>query len=167
MSALPSPEEVRHSCLTLFCGSNSAGRVSRCQRDCRGFKSRLPLYRTSIGSIRRIFRLTIRLGWITTFLRTCLKAPWPFAPGGFRLRRRSQVAKAEVCKTSIHRFESGRRLVANSVPPGRGGGTGRRRGLKIPRAVKSVPVRFRPSVPYPADFHPPCGGFFGRLAQLG
>ena len=28
------------------------------------------------------------------------------------LRRRSQVAKAEVCKTSIHRFESDRRLIS-------------------------------------------------------
>ncbi len=32
-------------CSTLYnlCGSNSVGRVSRCQRDCRGFESRLPL----------------------------------------------------------------------------------------------------------------------------
>ena len=59
-------------------------------------------------------------------------------------RRRSQVAKAEVCKTSIHRFDSDRRL---KVGLSRGGEIGRRKGLKIPRTFLSVPVRFRPSAP--------------------
>jgi hypothetical protein len=31
-------------------------------------------------------------------------------------RRRTQVAKGEVCKTSIHRFESGRRLSTHPIP---------------------------------------------------
>ena len=30
-----------------------------------------------------------------------------------------------------------------------GGGTGRRKGLKIPCPSRDVPVRFRPSAPYP------------------
>jgi hypothetical protein len=60
-------------------------------------------------------------------------------------RRRSQVAKAEVCKTSIHRFDSDRRLSQWRSRLCRGGGIGRRKGLKIPRTFKSVPVRFRPS----------------------
>ena len=51
------------------------------------------------------------------------------------------MAKAEVCKTSIHRFESDRRLflVAGVAE------FGRRKGLKIPRRLVSVPVRVRPS----------------------
>ncbi len=54
------------------------------------------------------------------------------------------MAKAEVCKTSIHRFESDRRLhlVAGVAE------FGRRKGLKIPRRLVSVPVRFRPSAPF-------------------
>ena len=28
-----------------LCGNSSAGRASRCQRDCRGFKSRFPLHK--------------------------------------------------------------------------------------------------------------------------
>ena len=56
------------------------------------------------------------------------------------------MAKAEVCKTSIHRFESDRRLsldLCDLVIQGfsdlvdvvicRGGGIGRHKGLKIPR----------------------------------
>ncbi len=37
----------------------------------------------------------------------------------------------------------------------RGGGTGRRKGLKIPRSVSSVPVRFRSSAPFKSkQVHP-------------
>ncbi|MBP2637617.1 MAG: hypothetical protein H6Q72_3524 [Firmicutes bacterium] len=36
--------------------------------------------------------------------------------------------------------------------PCRGGGTGRRTGLKIPRVVTPVPVRFRSSAPKEKDF---------------
>ena len=59
------------------------------------------------------------------------------------LGRRSQVAKAEVCKTSIHRFDSDRRL--RQAITCRGGEIGRRKGLKIPRVFISVPVQLRPS----------------------
>ena len=62
--------------------------------------------------------------------------------------------KGEVCKTFMRRFESARRL--DTVPLGkrsildrflkrRGGGIGRRTGLKILRAERSVPVQVRPS----------------------
>jgi hypothetical protein len=49
--------------------------------------------------------------------------------------RRSQEAKAEVCKTSIHRFDSDRRLHKKERRKRRGGGIGRRKGLKIPRIM--------------------------------
>ncbi len=95
-------------------------------------------------------------------------------------RRRSQVAKAEVCKTSIHRFDSDRRLTKNAHerpspmgvllygPPGtglhsticlgtlrpcRGGGIGRRKGLKILWTARSVRVQVPPPV-QPAPVHP-------------
>jgi hypothetical protein len=43
------------------------------------------------------------------------------------------VAKGEVCKTFIHRFESGRRLILTLVKDTcPSGGTGRHKGLKIP-----------------------------------
>jgi hypothetical protein len=38
---------------------------------------------------------------------------------GGSMRRRSQVAKAEVCKTSMHRFESDRRLLHAPISDGR------------------------------------------------
>ena len=69
-------------------GNSSAGRAPRCQRGCRGFESRFPLH--------TIFRQDQK-----DFLF------------GF-LRRHSQVAKAAVCKTVIHRFESGCRLHKNT-----------------------------------------------------
>ena len=49
--------------------------------------------------------------------------------------RRCQVVKAGVCKTPIQRFESARRLHLSQIC--RGGGIGRRRGLKILRPQKA------------------------------
>ncbi|MBM2845600.1 MAG: hypothetical protein HW407_912 [Bacteroidetes bacterium] len=60
--------------------------------------------------------------------------------------------KGEVCKTFMRRFESARRLIGRPVRSRidvsgcRGGGIGRRTGLKILRAARSVPVQVRPSV---------------------
>ncbi len=45
----------------------------------------------------------------------------------FRDWRVGQVVKAEVCKTSMHRFNSGTLLIRRS------GEIGRHKGLKIPR----------------------------------
>ena len=59
-----------------------------------------------------------------------LRGPWAFAcvgsnpalgtktikPGSLKSGRRSQAVKAEVCKTSIRRFESARRLQINPSP---------------------------------------------------
>ena len=58
--------------------------------------------------------------------------------------RRTQVAKGEVCKTFMRRFESGRRLKKDKFC--RGGGIGRHKGLKIPRRLNSVPVQVRSPV---------------------
>ena len=51
--------------------------------------------------------------------------------------RRTQVAKGEVCKTSIHRFESGRRLV---TPPHPG-----------PRAVARNSAAAQNTPPFPSS----------------
>ena len=55
------------------------------------------------------------------------------------------MAKAEVCKTSIHRFESDRRLKKDVKNIAGVAKFGRRKGLKIPRGFIPVPVRVRPS----------------------
>ena len=72
--------------------------------------------------------------------------------------RRSQVVKAEVCKTSIQRFESARRLQSDAVEISPWGGPTRRsrRGgemvdtgdLKSPGAKSPVPVRVRLPAPF-------------------
>ena len=59
--------------------------------------------------------------------------------------------KGEVCKTFMPRFESARRLLRKFPPDtvrlaSRGGGIGRRTGLKILSSARDVPVQVRPSV---------------------
>jgi hypothetical protein len=87
--------------------------------------------------------------WENTTLPRWESRVQPPSPAQLKWRR-SQEAKAEVCKTSIHRFNSDRRLKSIQIFC-RGGGNGRRKGLKIPRALLSVPVQVRPSAPTKRD----------------
>ena len=89
----------------------------------------------------------------------------------FFLWRRTQVAKGEVCKTFMRRFESARRLYktleywSTGIPRyilRRGGGIGRHKGLKIPRTFLSMPVQVRPSVPK----NPAMAGFLISKFQI-
>ena len=63
--------------------------------------------------------------------------------------RRSQVAKAEVCKTSMQRFESARRLQSLGAAGGSAGVAelGDAVPLKGTGPARAVGVRFPPSAP--------------------
>ena len=71
------------------------------------------------------------------------------------IRRHSQVVRQRSAKPL---FPSSNLGVASNLIC-RGGGTGRRTGLKIPRIVISVPVRFRSSAPV-QKITPVSRGFF-------
>jgi hypothetical protein len=90
-------------------GNSSVGRAPRCQRGCRGFEPRFPLHKiltgfTCLWQVYRIVRIIVferRRPHIQLILLILSE---------FGFWRHSQVAKAAVCKTVIHRFESDCRL---------------------------------------------------------
>ena len=60
-----------------------------------------------------------------------------------------QSGYAEACKAlDVGSIPASASIMLEDIYPCPGGGTGRRKGLKIPREVIPVPVRLRPRAPY-------------------